>query len=224
MNCQMCQNYIDNELSLLQTLGLLKNQKKLICQACESDFAVITMSCSGCGRQQKSTQLCRDCRRWQQQGKILLKHTALYQYNDAMRSFMQQYKFNGDYKLRGIFNPQFIQIIKSLSKDVIVPIPVSENTMKTRGFNQTTGLLEGIIYQELLQVTTIKKSHQSQFNRKARMLRQQPFTLKESSISLRGKHVLLVDDIYTTGNTLYHAADLLYSAGAINVESISLAR
>ena len=39
------------------------------------------------------------------------------------------------------------------------------------------------------------------------------------------QRVLLVDDVYTTGNTLlYHAATLLYQLGAKEVKSLSLAR
>ncbi|WP_239061178.1 ComF family protein [Fructobacillus tropaeoli] len=41
---------------------------------------------------------------------------------------------------------------------------------------------------------------------------------------MAGKRVLVVDDVYTTGRTLYHAADCLYQAGARFVSSASLAR
>ncbi|WP_224156179.1 ComF family protein [Leuconostoc gelidum] len=136
---------------------------------------------------------------------------------------MQQYKFNGDYDLRVIFNCVLSQKINILNADIIVPIPVSDHTMVTRGFNQTTGLIEGIQYEQLLKVSAGQKSHQSQFNRKIRMMRKQPFMLIEQ-VSLEGKEILLVDDVYTTGNTLYHAADLLYECGAKNVKSISLSR
>ena len=197
--------------------------KKKLCPTCELTFRVITVGCLGCGRQQTNNQLCHDCYRWQQKGKKLLNHTALYQYNDAMRQFMQQYKFNGDYDLRVIFNCVLSQKINILNADIIVPIPVSDHTMVTRGFNQTTGLIEGIQYEQLLKVSAGQKAHQSQFNRKIRMMRKQPFMLIEQ-VSLEGKEILLVDDVYTTGNTLYHAADLLYECGAKNVKSISLSR
>ncbi|CAM3105078.1 ComF family protein [Leuconostoc rapi] len=223
MTCRLCQEFLDDHASLLQTFGFIKWQKRQICQVCEATFSLIKTGCLGCGRNQDTQQLCYDCQRWQQQGKQLLNHQALYQYNDAMRQFMQQYKFNGDYALRAIFNHELIQKVQTIATDMVVPIPVSQHTMFTRGFNQTTGLIAGIKYQSILQVRTTQKSHQSQFNRQERLTREQIFTVKEG-VSLQGKQILLIDDVYTTGNTLFHAADLLYELGAENVKSLSLAR
>ncbi len=223
MICQLCQTFIKQTPSLLQMFGLIRWQPNKLCQACQLEFVSISCACSGCGRQQNNESLCFDCQRWEKQGKILLQHTALYQYNDAMRDFMQRYKFNGDYSLRQIFNHKLIQYVNNMAIDLVVVIPISEYTMMTRGFNQTVGLFEGVTLSDLLKVKAKNKSHQSQFNRKGRMMRTQPFTVSKS-LPLHNKRVLLVDDVYTTGNTLYHAADLLYDLGAKNVKSLSLAR
>ncbi|WP_349532800.1 ComF family protein [Leuconostoc citreum] len=68
-----------------------------------------------------------------------------------------------------------------------------------------------------------KKTDQSRFNRQKRLTRAQPFVIA-NDISLSGQSVLLIDDVYTTGRTLYHAAELIYTLGAKNVKSLSLAR
>lgn len=223
MTCRLCQDFLNDQPSLLETFGIIKWQKRQICRTCEATFLLIQTRCIGCGRNQDTQQLCQDCQRWKQQGKKLLNHEAIYQYNDAMRQFMRQYKFNGDYALRAIFHHAFIQKIKKIPNDMIVPIPVSNHTMSTRGFNQTIGLISGIKYQNILQVTKTQKSHQSQLNRHERLSRTQIFSVKEH-VALHGKQILLIDDVYTTGNTLFHAADLLYDMGAENVKSLSLAR
>lgn len=223
MTCRLCQAFLDDHVSLLQTFGFIKWSNRKMCHACEATFSLIKTGCIGCGRSQDTKQLCYDCQRWQNQGKQLLNHQALYQYNDAMRQFMQRYKFNGDYALREIFNHKLIQKAHTIVADIVVPIPVSSHTMSTRGFNQTTGLISGIKYQPILQVRATQKPHQSQFNRQERLTREQPFTVKEH-VSLHDKQILLIDDVYTTGNTLFHAADLLYELGAKNVKSLSLAR
>ncbi|WP_311317083.1 ComF family protein [Leuconostoc citreum] len=68
-----------------------------------------------------------------------------------------------------------------------------------------------------------KKTDQSRFNRQKRLTRAQPFVIANHT-SLSGQSVLLIDDVYTTGRTLYYAAELIYTLGAKNVKSLSLAR
>ena len=134
---------------------------------------------------------------------------------------MHQYKFAGDYRLRAVFAAEFTAAIRQKRAEVVVPIPV---TQATRGFNQVTGLLDGVKLTPCLQHRTLEKTAQSHKSRRERLQTPQPFALSGPVADLAGKRVLLVDDVYTTGRTLYHAADLLYQAGAANVISISLAR
>lgn len=223
MICLLCQQPIHDELNLLQALGVMTLDNAIICEPCRQQFQSITTACAGCGRQQADDTLCQDCRRWQQQGQQLLTHCALYQYNAAMRQYMKAYKFNGDYLLRSVFNREFIQKVHTMAMDVVVPVPVSGDTMLRRGFNQMLGLFEGVPYQALLQVTQQQKAHQSQRDRAARLHRKQPFSIAVTK-DLGNQRVLLVDNVYTTGNTLDHAAALLYQLGAKEVKSLSLAR
>ena len=88
--CLICQKKRRETISLLETLGLLKQKHQTICEQCATQFASITLSCSGCGRQQEHNELCYDCCRWQNQGQLLLTHQALYVYNDAMHDYMQR--------------------------------------------------------------------------------------------------------------------------------------
>ena len=107
--------------------------------------------------------------------------------------------------------------------DFLVPIPVTNHTMRTRGFNQVTGLIENVQYTELIKHREKQKVAQSKKDRQSRLKTKQPFFL-DKDINLRGRKVLLVDDIYTTGRTLYHAAELCYLNGCKRVQSLSLAR
>ena len=50
------------------------------------------------------------------------------------------------------------------------------------------------------------------------------FLIEVSKEKIRNQRVLLVDDVYTTGRTLFHAAELLYKNGAETVKSLTFAR
>lgn len=166
---------------------------------------------------------CQQCQQWYQQYGWRLRHRALYRYNLAMKDYMHSYKFMGDYRLRVAFQQEMVDKIHEINPTVIVPIPVNEQTWQTRGFNQVEGLLEGLSTQPLLTTRFQVKQAQSSKSREERLKTIQPFNLTRVPENLQ-ERILLVDDIYTTGRTLYHAATLFHQAGLHNVESLSLAR
>jgi competence protein ComFC len=161
---------------------------------------------------------------WQEKRGVIVRHQALYTYNQAMKSYMSRYKFVGDYYLRYAFTEEFKTFLKPLMKNYrLVPVPVSPDTMKKRGFNQVIGFLEGagLPYYSLF---AKEDSHikQSSRNRSERLLASHGFHLIDK-VNLP-KQVLLVDDIYTTGVTLNTLRALLFNAGVYDIRSFSLAR
>ncbi|WP_308167083.1 phosphoribosyltransferase family protein [Bacillus sp. ISL-40] len=64
---------------------------------------------------------------------------------------------------------------------------------------------------------------QSKKSRSERIHLSQVFQVNPN-VDLAGKKVILIDDIYTTGSTLRHAAKLLKVAGAASIQSLTLAR
>ena len=139
-----------------------------------------------------------------------------------MKEWMHRYKFDGDYLLRRVFCGELTAAALQLGADCIVPVPVTATTMATRGFNQVTGLLNCRL-SPLLVTISREKQAQSTKNRQERLATSQPFQLASTTSSLAAKRVLVVDDVYTTGRTIYHAAALLRAAGAREVLGLSLA-
>jgi competence protein ComFC len=224
VKCLICKKALTYRLTIKDLLWPDKISFPVICPQCQQGFAKIGAGrCPGCGRPQEAAMLCAECQAWQEKYGWHLKHRALYRYNDAMKAFMQQYKFNGDYMMRHVFHDEFVQAIQAAKADRVVPIPVTPTTMKTRGFNQVSGLLTGVKITECLQTRQKSKQAQSKKTRQERLATKQPFCLVDD-YQLVDQTVLLVDDVYTTGRTLYHAAALIHKAGAREVISISLAR
>lgn len=80
----------------------------------------------------------------------------------------------------------------------------------------------GIDYRSLLK----KKIHlppQAAMTRNERLAAPQPFIIEKAQ-EIKDKRVLLVDDVYTTGQTIYHAAEVLLTCQPKTITSFSFAR
>lgn len=139
-----------------------------------------------------------------------------------MKEYFSRYKFMGDYCLRKIFQQEIKANLKPFLKKgyILVPVPLSEERLEDRGFNQVKGLLEGIPYKNIFEKRDIEK--QSSRTREERLSQDNPFSLKKG-IELPSK-IIIIDDIYTTGSTLYQMVKLLDDLDVKEVLTFSLAR
>lgn len=228
-DCLLCGAGLRNEMPLGDLIRLTPLRKRTICEPCSAAFSLLESfpTCSGCGRKRtkEMPDPCYDCQRWEKDSQFKFINTALFEYNPAMKDYMKRYKFAGDYRLRQVFSERIHEQLRKQSA-IIVPVPVGADTMATRGFNQVTGLLESDRYLELLNVRLDKKTiRQSEKNRQDRLMLGQPFEMMAPEKNqIKNQAVLLVDDVYTTGTTIRHAAALLLQAGAASVRGLALAR
>lgn len=121
--------------------------------------------------------------------------------------------------------------------DLIVPVPLHKKRLRWRGFNQSEFLAEfiscnlapGLKIPVVSNVIFRKKYTRPQMKIKNYRERQKNirniFEInKDSSYNLERKTVLLVDDIATTGSTLFECGRILKSAGAGKVIAAVIAR
>ncbi|MFC0272219.1 ComF family protein [Metabacillus herbersteinensis] len=185
--------------------------------------------CSVCSRPQETEQVCFDCERWETSEAwrgVLIKNHSIFEYTDFMKEVLAAFKFRGDAELVKIFKEEMRAVYQkqfSAEIDGIVPIPLSADRLYERGFNQARLLAEQlpIPTKDLLQRTHHEK--QSKKSRQERLQSSNVFTT-ESATEILEKNILLVDDIYTTGTTLRHAAKVLLNNGAAKVSSLTLIR
>ncbi len=112
---------------------------------------------------------------------------------------------------------------------LVVPVPLHPARLRERGFNQAE-LLAKILAQKInvplngalerIRYTTT----QTAFDRVERMENLRGSFRLRKKIGVRGLHVLLVDDILTTGSTLSECARVLREAGARSVYAVTAAR
>ena len=219
-SCVLCNSLLDEKLTFCDLLTLTK-PKARACDTCFEKFQRISAQhCPKCYRDGMG-EACMDCQVWIKKGKEV-SHKSCFVYNEAMKDFFSQYKFQGDYALYSVFTEILQKELKGYSDYTLVPIPVSAKKYQTRGFNQVTALLEGakLPFKEVLEKhDTIAQSSKT---REERLQSQQCFKVKDN-VQVPTK-VLLIDDIYTTGSTLQLAKEILVEAGVKEIVTFSLAR
>jgi competence protein ComFC len=230
--CVLCSGKAGEEPSWTSLFSASKEVE--ICKSCFSKLEPIKGEvCRICGRlftgkaqKFRTGDLCHDCHRWERDPEwagLLYQNKSIYVYNDFLKEVVAKFKYRGDYQIAKAFSYEVAKVIRSLKADRIVPIPLSDERLYERGFNQSEALLReaGIKWSALLSREHAEK--QSKKSRHQRIHLPHVFTLVEQG-SLDGKRVLLVDDIYTTGSTLRHAAKCLKEAGAREIVSFTIAR
>ncbi|WP_449537812.1 phosphoribosyltransferase family protein [Ferdinandcohnia sp. Marseille-Q9671] len=230
--CLVCHNYFE-EVDSWSTLFSMVEPDPL-CSTCSEKFVKINGElCEICGRpfseladEYRKGNLCYDCIRWEKDPRwrgVLTKNRSIYLYNDFAKDVISLYKFRGDFVISSIFKTHLKKAFKMYFTSIfmIIPIPLSEERLYERGFNQASALagLLGLPVNEVLARIHLEK--QSKKSRDERISSENVFRVVES---VQDKDILLVDDIYTTGSTLRQAGEVLLKAGAKSVSSLTLMR
>lgn len=152
-------------------------------------------------------------------------HQALFSYDEAFKKWIQQYKFLGDFRLKATFISEIQAYFSHKKGWLVCSIPLSDARFSQRGFNQVEAFLQaaGIKTQDLLE-KDVDSTPQSDKNRQERLAAPQVFKATKAAANIKNKKVLLVDDVYTTGRTLFHAAEILQSYQPEKIQTFSLAR
>jgi ComF family protein len=113
--------------------------------------------------------------------------------------------------------------------DMVLPIPLSRERLAERGFNQALQLAKALARSKTHAGLLLRVRHtatQADLDRAARLRNVQgAFALDPlQAWQVRGKRVALVDDVMTSGASLYSAAAALRQAGAASVSALVLAR
>lgn len=133
----------------------------------------------------------------------------LYYYNDFIKKLIYQYKGCYDIELAPVFLAYFLEKIKKEYKDYyIVYPPSSDKDNKERGFIHVKEIVKHInnnVYDIF-----IKKEHykQSDVSYKDRVHIKDYIDIHDYQI-LENKKILLLDDIYTSGNTIKTCINLI---------------
>jgi ComF family protein len=185
--------------------------------------------CPKCGRPQPSATLCPGCLNWQAEINGI---RSPFRFDGVIRQAIHELKYRnlraiakllarllGDYLLS---NP--------VPGEVLVPVPLHHKRLRERGYNQSR-----LLAQELGKLANLSLVDDCLVRQRHALPQARTSTVAErrSNVAdafsccdqrLRGKQVLLIDDVSTSGATLDACARALKGAGAISVWGLVLAR
>lgn len=113
--------------------------------------------------------------------------------------------------------------------DALVPVPLHRLKQRDRGFNQAAELARGLGKQRHLPVMDCLKrvretGTQTKLTREERWHNLRGAFELRSGFDVRGKNLLLIDDVFTTGATCEGCAQVLHRAGAGTIGVLTVAR
>lgn len=156
-----------------------------------------------------------------------------FQYKESERNMLREFKYHGkSYMARSLSEILYDKVTAVDAQcDILVPVPMYRKKEKKRGYNQAALLAEftarrmGLTYGRDVLVRVRDTAPMNRLTaRERRQNLEEAFAVSAEGRSLIDKkHVMLVDDIYTTGTTTEHCAAVLKAAGASGVTVLSLA-
>ncbi len=207
------------------------------CVPCQQQIQrVVNPVCACCGellktqnlREPSAGLLCYDCQAQ------LPEYQALRSYglfSGPLREALHRLKYQRDIGMGEALSKHLIELYNELKWDIdlIAPVPLSQKRLRERGYNQSGLLARPLAYAVqkayLPDILTRSRNTHTQVGLSANERHKNvegAFAANKEKV--KGKVVLVIDDVTTTGSTISACAQALRIAGASAVYALTLAR
>jgi len=152
-------------------------------------------------------------------------------YNGVLKKLILEFKYNKNFVAGSILVDFLCDMIieNQIDIDYIVYIPSSKKTIKNRGFNQCEYLSKEInknldisICNDVIKNKNVKEQKLLSKEERCKNIKG-AFKLKTDK-NIKNKKLLLIDDVMTTGATLYECEKLLKENGALSIKMLTVAK
>lgn len=220
-------NPIDRLLSLLapHTCVMCRRENSAICAECLEQCNTLPSICYACGKATRAYRPCAD-----DIGKLHPQHIWMYApYNDDVKKILHAYKFA---EKRAAAKPIADVMESSLpyfaEPPILTFVPTTSQHRRSRGFDHAELLAK--------EVAKLRGWHNARLLNRTSQLRQLGATRQMRKQQLKGafnytnlpiiknKHIILIDDVVTTGATIEECTAVLKKAGAKQVDALVFAR
>lgn len=212
-----------------------------ICEDCFKTIELIERPyCIKCGKplipsvffKQNREISCLDCKRKKYSFEFS-RSTGIY--DKVLKKCIHLFKYYGEKKLAKPLGKLMVDYLVKNDEfkkkiDLIIPVPLHKNDLRKRGFNQS--ILLGRVVGNYFSISVgekvlIKKKltpFQANLSKKEREKNILRAFLVEKPKEIKGKNILILDDVFTTGATVEECTKELMKARAKNIFVLTLAR
>jgi ComF family protein len=195
-----------------------------LCSGCLAALPAIEAACHCCALPLAGTEQGRLCGQCLQRPPAFDRSISLFRYQPPVAGLIQQLKFNGRLSVARTLGELLVQRVASSHPlpEAVLPVPLHATRLRERGFNQALELARPLT--RALRLPLLAQHCQ----RIRATSAQTSLTAKQRRKNIRGvfqvveplpaKHIAIVDDVMTTGQTVNELAKTLRKAGATQVD------
>lgn len=198
------------------------------CEDCQSKVKILNgIVCEVCGLPQVQVGTCKTCLADKPHFRMLRAWTI---FEDPIQNALHKLKYRKDMSMGDAIAYHMLPFVENLNWkiDIIIPVPLGKDRIKQRGYNQVAMIAKPLSI--ALQVAYApnelirKKETRTQVGLTKLERKKNVEGAFQASASVKRKHIVVMDDVSTTGATLSSIAESLYQAGAENVYALTVAR
>ena len=198
------------------------------CRECQQRVNVLDGTlCDVCGLPQEKSGTCEGCLADRPRYRSLRSWTI---FEDPVRSALHKLKYRRNFSMGDAIAAAMLPFAQDLAwnADLIVPVPLGKHRFRERGYNQVAMIAKplamGLGVKYFPKALMRRKETRSQVGLSRDERKQNVQNVFQANQAVRGKIVLIIDDVSTTGSTLSSGADALYASGAMDVYALTVAR
>jgi ComF family protein len=204
----------------------------VLCPSCLAQIPPLTSICQRCSAPLSPGGICSSCR----SAPLKLSGLrAVSAYQEPLRSYIHALKYNGNTRLAQPLGTLLVQAYPALGirADGLVPVPLHSERYRQRGYNHAALLARVCAAQTSLPLfenmlirhrATLSQVGLEHWQRQQNVQGAFSCSPAYANGQLRGRTILLIDDVSTTFSTLEAGASPLFAAGAAAVYALVLAR
>lgn len=169
-------------------------------------------------------------------GRLPLISAASYCYftkDSLLQHLLHQFKYKDQREIGYWFGRRMGETLMAsphfIKPDALIPIPLFAARERKRGYNQASILCDGMaettglpVWKNIITRTSLTET-QTRKNRIERWKNIEGRFALQNAAAIQGKHILLVDDVITTGATLEACGQTLLTAGNVQLSIATLA-